>query len=326
MEPIPVAASGSRVRPSPRVIFGASLVIVGALLLAVVASYYGYSVYASSQLDNLNVVVAVPPALPVESLKAGFVPVVGFNAGVPAVTSPAEPAPRAQLVVATESDPTSAHPPVRPSGAGADLVTFYASIYPGYQLHPKYWGEPIWAGTDPYIHEEPGLPDGFAALQSSETASPAVDLAQARRISIPSIGVASSVNELQILDLGDSRAYETPNNTVGHIPETANPGESGNGWFFGHLESPIRGEGNVFQHLPDIPALLQNGDAVYITVESDDGEFLYQATQTRQVHQDDLRLNGSDGTSITLVACVPRLVYDHRLLVTAELVGVRSKP
>ena len=324
MESTPVAAPSSRRRLSPSGLLGATLVVVGLLLLAVIASYYGYSVYAGSQLDELNAVATEPPALPVESLRAGFVPVVMAEAMAPAVAIPSESAPPAQIVAAAESDSTPAPKPAPSSGARADLVAIYLSIYPGYQLHPKYWSQPIWAGIDPYVHEEPGLPAGFAALRSPKTAAPAVDLAQARRISIPSIGVASSVSELQILDLGDSRAYETPDNTVGHIPDTANPGESGNGWFFGHLESPIRGEGNVFQHLPDVAALLQNGDPVYITIESDDGEFLYQATQTRQVHQDDLTLHDSDGTSITLVACVPRLVYDHRLLVTAELVGVRN--
>ena len=322
MESTPVTAASSRRRLPLSRLLGVALVVVGALLSVVVASYYGYSVYAGSQLDELNAVAAVPPSLPLESLNAGFVPVVAAQTSAPAVASLPEPAPPAQTVAVAESDPTTAPKPA-PSGA-VDLVAIYASIYPGYQLHPKYWSEPIWAGIDPYVHEEPGLPAGFAALRGPNPATPAVDLAQARRISIPSIGVESSVSELQILDLGDSRAYETPDNTIGHIPDTANPGESGNGWFFGHLESPIRGEGNVFQHLPDIPGLLQNGDAVYITIESDDGEFLYQATQTRQIHQDDLTLHDSDGTSITLVACVPRLVYDHRLLVTAELVGVRN--
>ena len=324
MEPTPVAAPSSRHRLSPRRFFGAFLVFVGALMLAVVASYYGYSVYASSQLDELDVVVSEPPSLPLEALNAGFVPVVEVETAAPADAGPAEPDPRGDSIVSAEFGPTSSPPPVQPSGARADLVAFYSSIYPGYQLHPKYWAKPIWAGIDPYVHEEPGLPDGFVALQGPATAAPTVDLAQARRITIPSIGVESSISELEILDLGDSRAYETPNNTVGHIPDTANPGEAGNAWFFGHLESPIRGEGNVFQHLPDIAAMLQNGDPVYITVESDDGEFLYQATETRQVYQDDLKLYDSDSSSITLVACIPRLVYDHRLLVTAELVGVRN--
>ena len=324
MVPTPVNAEKPRRRLSPGGFLGASLVIVGALLLALVASYYGYAVYAGSQLDELNAVATEPPSLPAELLNAGFVPVVATEVSAPAIATLSEPAPPVPAAGPSKYDLASTPQPVESRGTHADLVAIYASIYPGYQLHPKYWGEPIWAGVDPYVLDEPGLPAGFAALGDAQTSAPAVDLAKARRISIPSIGVESSVNELQIVDLGDSQAYETPNNTVGHIPDTANPGESGNAWFFGHLESPVRGEGNVFQHLPEIPVLLQNGDAVYITIESDDGEFLYEATQTRVVYQDDLRLYDSDDATITLVACIPRLVYDNRLLVTAKLVGVRS--
>ena len=63
--------------------------------------------------------------------------------------------------------------------------------------------------------------------------APAVgSLAGATRILVPSIGLDSGVNELAILDLGDSRAYETPVNSVGHIPQSANSGEA-----FGLLRS-----------------------------------------------------------------------------------------
>ena len=58
---------------------------------------------------------------------------------------------------------------------------------------------------------------------------------------------------------------------MGRIPNTSNPGELGNGWLFGHLESPIRGEGNVFQRLPEIPALLSAGDPVYVSLLNEDG-------------------------------------------------------
>ena len=110
---------------------------------------------------------------------------------------------------------------------------------------------------------------------------------------------------------------------MGHIPETPNPGEGGNGWFFGHLESPFKGEGSVFRRLPEVPELLRNGDPVYVRLEREDIEFLYQVTATQVVHQSELRLYGSREATITLVSCVPRLVYDHRLLVTAKLVGVK---
>jgi LPXTG-site transpeptidase (sortase) family protein len=153
--------------------------------------------------------------------------------------------------------------------------------------------------------------------------------ARAVRIAIPAIGVESDVAELAILDLGDSRQYETPKNVVGHIPETANPGESGNGWFFGHLESPIRGEGNVFRRLPEVPGLLkeylETGDGpVYVFLSSPDGEFLYQVTETKVVHRDELALYDSGGPAITLVTCYPRFVYDQRVVVTAKLVGVKG--
>ena len=59
-----------------------------------------------------------------------------------------------------------------------------------------------------------------------------------------------------------------------------------------------------------------------VRCRADAGTHLYQVTETAVVHQDDLHLYGSDEATITLVSCVPRLVYDHRLLVTAKLVGV----
>ncbi len=312
-----------------RLLAGVGLATTGVVLLAVVGAYYGYSVYAGSQLDELNARVVKPVSLPIDAIKAGFIPVVAADtkpgaASYGLLSSARSNASIQNPPIETGSGETASGHPAPATERRAALVAIYGAIYPGYEIHPKYWSDPLWAGVDPYVHEDPGLPAGFAALRRYDPMGPAAKLRDARSISIPSIGLVSGVEELQILDLGDSRSYETPKNTVGHIPETSNPGQLGNGWFFGHLESPVRGEGNVFQHLPEIPKLLQDGDPVYITIESEDGEFLYQATRTVQVHQDDLKLYDSDDSSITLVACVPRLVYDHRLLVTAELVGVKN--
>ena len=173
----------------------------------------------------------------------------------------------------------------------------------------------------------PDLPEGFVPASADDYRRFVAPKSLATRLSIPSIGVDSGVKELSIINLGDSRLYETPKNTVGHIPETADPGELGNGWFFGHLESPLRGEGNVFRRLPEIPELLRHyaevGEgSVYVVLESESGQFLYEAVATEVVHADDLRVYDTDGVYITLVTCVPRLDYTHRLLVTARLVGV----
>ena len=132
----------------------------------------------------------------------------------------------------------------------------------------------------------------------------------------------SDVQELAILFLGDSLQWETPKGVVGHIPTTANPSGGGQGWYFGHLESPIRGEGNVFQNLPEIPELLAKNETVHIVVETEGRKYLYQVYKTEVVYQDDLQVTDSGNQDITLVTCVPRFYYDNRLLVTAALIGV----
>ena len=143
-------------------------------------------------------------------------------------------------------------------------------------------------------------------------------------IRIPAISVDSQVNELAVVLLSDSYAWETPNQVVGHIPTTASPGGQGHGWYFGHLESPIKGEGNVFGSLPRIVSYLDAGLTVYVFLEDAERKYMYQVYKTEVVHQDELRITDSGEQDITLVTCVPRLYYDHRLLVTAALVGVRE--
>ena len=143
------------------------------------------------------------------------------------------------------------------------------------------------------------------------------------RLRIPALGLDARVQGLGIVDLGDARAYETPVRVVGHIPESAPPGVRGNVWLFGHLESPVRGEGSIFRNLPKVYDLLQQGQAVYVIADSADGSFLYQVREFRRVPEEEMSLQRSNEPLLTMVTCWPRLKYDERILVTAELVGVR---
>ena len=196
-------------------------------------------------------------------------------------------------------------------------------IFPGILLNPKYWDEPIWAGIDPLPSWE--LPPGFEIIEDAQFDSDIKKLGEATNINIPSIGLSSKIKELSILDLENSRTYETPKNTVGHIPETGNPGELASGWFFGHLESPIRGEGNIFKNLPKLARFLREGNQVFIILDSIDGSFLYQAHTTNVVHKSELVVEVNKDSSISLVSCVPKLVYDHRFIVEAKLVGIKKE-
>ena len=147
--------------------------------------------------------------------------------------------------------------------------------------------------------------------------------ALATRIRIPAIEVDAVVDELRIMKLGDSLAWETPKRVVGHIPRTAKAGAAGQGWYFGHLESPLRGEGNVFARLPEIPILAVDSP-IYIFLETADRHYAYQVYVTEVVYEDDIALTDTGSHDITLVTCTPRFYYDHRLLVTAALVGIRD--
>ena len=178
------------------------------------------------------------------------------------------------------------------------------------------------AGFDPF-NSGPSLPEGFELIDFSGE-DPLTLVASATSLSIPALEIDSTVVELSIQDLGDRRAYETPNNTVGHIPETSDAGENGEGWYFGHTESPILDEGSVFFDLQKVPELLTDGEEVQIVTNNGTEQFLYRVTGTRVMHEDDLTLTGDGGPNIHLVSCVPRLVYDHRLIVDAELIARKS--
>ena len=195
-----------------------------------------------------------------------------------------------------------------------------AQLFPARWTNPRYWSEPEWAGSLPYGRAD--LPDGFMYLNSTEIIRDSVAFPAADTLDIPAINLRTSVYALAVYDEGGKQLWESPVDIVGHIPGTSHPGEIGAGWYFGHLESPVRGEGNVFQNLPDVVELIKH-DPVDIIIGSTNGEFLYRVTETGFIHRDDLVLDQTSASTVTLVASYPKLVYDHRILVTGELLALR---
>ena len=183
----------------------------------------------------------------------------------------------------------------------------------------------LYSGDAGYIptESEIALPEGFFLIDFTDD-NALYPVAAATSIGIPSLGIQASVSELAIQDLGDRRAYETPDNTAGHIPETSNAGERGDGWFFGHMESPLLGEGSVFRNLEQVSEKLNDGEVVHVITDNGTEQFLYQVTGTRIVHEDDITLEETGSPNIHLVSCFPRLVYDHRFIVDATLIGKKT--
>jgi sortase (surface protein transpeptidase) len=215
--------------------------------------------------------------------------------------------------------PVSGETPI-PLELSSPEVAQFASLYPGDQLNPKYWSEPEWAGSDPF--GGPTISDEFIPVLSTDLFRDFDPSAEATRIRIPSIKLDSTVSELGIVSLDDQASYQTPDNTVGHIPETSSPGQQGTGWFFGHLESFVQGEGSIFRNLPDITDLIKN-DPVDVFIETQDAEYVYRVTSTTQLHESELKLSSADDAQITLVTCWPPRVYDQRILVDATLIAYR---
>lgn len=316
-------SSGMQPRRQKRIV-GLVLVGFGLLLLGLSGGYYAYAAVARSGLEDLNYVVSVEPRT-----EQGPTEVTDPFNRTTAVLASQERMPSStdtwEIPISGETGSREAAPTPSAGQTGASEPLdprFFGQIYPGPQIEPRYWANPMWAGPpDPELEAVKAEAATYSDLESVDLAGGAPP---ATRIRVPAIGVDSKLKELEIIDLGDSRAWETPNRVVGHIPTTATPGQQGHGWYFGHLESPIRGEGNVFQRLPDIPGLLRQGERVYVFLDGPDGNYLYEVYKTEVVHDHELQLTDSGKQEITLVACVPTLVYDHRILVTATLVGVKG--
>ena len=193
------------------------------------------------------------------------------------------------------------------------------SLFPGKTVAAESWTDLF--GYEPLSLRRNRLLEGFTPI--GEPKLTVTDIRPASRIIVPAIGVDSNVSELEILDLGDTRYYESPNNTVGHIPETGLAGKSRTSWFFGHTESPISREGSVFFNLQKVPEKLRDGEDVFIITEHGEKQFLYQATSSQVIHKDDLTLQVTPSSDINLVSSIPRFVYDHRLVISGELIALK---
>lgn len=220
-----------------------------------------------------------------------------------------------------ESVAGGAPAPTRPSSNL--LVETFATIYPGGNMNPRYWSEPHWAGNLPF--GGPTIPDDFMPVDSTAAEFASLSGEPGLRMRIPAIDLDATVSELEIIDLGDSREWSTPDRVVGHIPTTANPGESANGWYFGHLSNFLSNEGDIFRRLPEIAAMIKN-DPVDIFITTSNAEYMYRVTQSQLLHRDDLSLTKTSDAQISLVTCWPFRVYDHRILVSAVLVAVKPLP
>ena len=313
------------------------LIIFGAALVLGAVAYYVYDYMATADLDKLE--VSLPPASTQGQPSAasqtdhteGSLEGDGVATTHTQLTSPPGGQAVDQGAVPADNEASGDLEPVKAS-ISADAINAEKALT-AVGTRPNDWDNPM--EYEPLSQVEAALLRRFQSIHASDAALPGT-LPPPDRLIVQAVGIDSAVIGLEILDLGDRKAYETPDNVVGHIPSTASPGELGSQWLFGHLESPILGEGNVFYNLPNIPGLLREGEEVFAVVESGQKSYLYKLTEALVVHEDDMSLNyrriqslkpdfarlTPTNANLHLVACVPSLVYDHRIVVSGELVGI----
>ncbi len=122
-------------------------------------------------------------------------------------------------------------------------------------------------------------------------------------IEIPRLGVRAA-----ILEGTDDRALKY---TVGHYPQTANPGEKGNCVLLGHRNYVY---GHYFRKLNELEA----GDKVIIRKGTD--TYTYVITESFVVEPEDIWvLDATEDAVVTMITCTPVPAYTHRLIVRGIL-------
>jgi sortase A len=135
------------------------------------------------------------------------------------------------------------------------------------------------------------LEQQFSRKASSAAASPTpIDTVPrsgsvVARIAVPRLGMSTMARE--------GADAVTLSKAVGHVPDTALPGEPGNAAFAGHRDTffrPLKG--------------IRKGDEIVVTTAA--GQYVYAVDETRVVKPSDVWVLEPTGTAtLTLVTCYP---------------------
>ena len=318
---------------------GISAVATGALFLLVSFALYTAGVFSAQKMKTLSVELkdqyltptiivqnrlsqTVPTPEPAKNIIESETPLPKDDTEemLPSFPSQKTPNPDQKSVnyIETTSIPKNVSQDL---GSFDNLLDGYGSDNFSKHFHPADWGKSRWHKYDDFRNIN--LDDSHQTDITIDQLTAADISGLATKMKIPALNVDAPVEQLKIIDVEGVKQYETPKNVVGRIPTDVNLIESISGWYFGHLESPIRSEGNVFHKLPQIPRYLVDGDPVHVHLTSGKKEYVYKAYKSVVVHESELKLYDAGLEHIVLVTCVNRPYYDHRLVVTARLIDIR---
>ena len=300
----------------PRLAVGGVLIFLGVVIAAMASAYFVVDVYARAHLDDLTVSEADTP-LTRDDLTRN-VPArvtvtdnrIANSAATAGATAPIN------LNSPPEPDAQQASPE---SGQETGSTEGQTGIYDEYGVLRDY---------SHYVSESQ-LPPLASTLGAEFRLAEPDELANTHglnpkptRIIIPAIGLDSHVVDLHMTFDGGDQRWETADNAVGFHVGSATPGEIGSTVMSGHVNSPFRGEGDIFRRLDNLAPMLRQGQLVDIVLEAGNTRYLYRATDTTVLLPADVHVfRPTDEPSLSLVTCAPATTYSHRFIVNAILVG-----
>jgi LPXTG-site transpeptidase (sortase) family protein len=145
---------------------------------------------------------------------------------------------------------------------------------------------------------------------------------QPDRLSIPALGIEAP---LVYIEEKTQKAYKKAlRDGVVHFPETAEPGQPGNAYFFGHSSDLPWAPGDFKTVFALLPAI-ETGTHIYLT-DRVGNVFTYAASSTKVVTPDDLSVldqSMKPKRTLTLQTSYPVGTALRRFVVTAELEASR---
>ena len=164
----------------------------------------------------------------------------------------------------------------------------------------------------PGVYDERAAGMEFTPLSGAAGAAPG-SLPAATELRVRDLNIKVSVDELQ-----SAKAYAMDAIAAGQRDGFANPGEQGAVWFFGPA-----GGSYGFSNLRRAPHYVDGREGLPIIVSNGEQDYLYLATHTDVIPASDLVLSSTDRATVHLAVPVPDGLYDHFLVLSGELVGMR---
>lgn len=165
----------------------------------------------------------------------------------------------------------------------------------------------------PGVYDERAAGMGYTPLSGTAGAAPG-SLPAATKLRVPALDIKVSVDELL-----STKAYAMDSIADGQRDGLANPGEQGAMWFLG----PAGGGPYGFSNLRQAPHYVDGTEGLPIIVSNREQDYLYLATHTDVIPASDLALSSTDRATVHLAVPVPDGLYDHFLVLSGELVGMR---